>query len=327
MIQTTTRNTALALALLAGLLPAVTLRAEPQPSSELLLPYFEVDLTGFGLTTLFHVTNAADHPVPVTMTVHSNWGIPLVGAQVFLEPRQTRAFNLRDWLLFGRLPGETLDAGALGHLQAALLGLPSPADGLYYGSETRPEVAVGYVTARVAGETGERSLWGNYFLIDPQNDSAQGDVLVDLDPDSPTHGLCRSHLLFFLEGGAFDGGTELLVWTGRQGMPSASPEGYDNRVGLHVVAHDGGGVQVAEGRQEVLTSSARPLAELSFPETAGTLEVLAIEDAEGAPMASFVALRYRAEGRYSVGLQAFCQPMTATLSGAAGGGAGSAGDD
>src|SRR5688500_4959885 len=83
----------MALAALCG--PAA---AQNQASSDLLLPYFEVDAANpGGLTTLFAVGNSTDKPVAVSATVYTNWGIPILEAPFTLQPREIRTVNLRDW--------------------------------------------------------------------------------------------------------------------------------------------------------------------------------------------------------------------------------------
>ena len=57
--------------------------AQNRPSSDLLLPYFEVDAANpGGLTTLFAVGNASKQPVEVLATLHTNWGIAILEVPV-----------------------------------------------------------------------------------------------------------------------------------------------------------------------------------------------------------------------------------------------------
>src|SRR5262245_47369731 len=112
------------------------LAAQPKPSSDLLLPWFEVDLEGGEATTVFAVANALDKPVDVTATVSTNWGIAVLEIPLRLKPREVRSFDLRAWL-------------AEEHLLAALSGRRSPRDGLFYSSPVRG-VAAGSVRLRTA---------------------------------------------------------------------------------------------------------------------------------------------------------------------------------
>lgn len=54
--------------------------AEIRPSSDVLVPYFEVDLSDpqMGATTLFAGVNDSPQAVDVLMILSSNWGIPLL---------------------------------------------------------------------------------------------------------------------------------------------------------------------------------------------------------------------------------------------------------
>src|SRR5689334_22016123 len=79
-----------------------TAAAQNVPSSDVLLPYFEVDNANQGgVTTLFAVGNATDKPVDVLATVYTNWGIPILEVPFALQPHQVRTVNLRDWFKSG----------------------------------------------------------------------------------------------------------------------------------------------------------------------------------------------------------------------------------
>ncbi len=151
-----------------------------------------------------------------------------------------------------------LQGNALADLQAKLTGQPSVVDGQCYGSE-RPEsrIAVGFLTVDTlndcsstilfpddegyfeAGGNGLASndnvLWGDFYLIDPSENYAQGFEAVGVvaDPDRfvgndirsfyqvtedesddrvPLSSKLRSR---FLNGGAFDGSTQFIIWTQR----------------------------------------------------------------------------------------------------------------
>src|SRR5688500_3493058 len=83
--------------------------AQDQPSSDLLLPYFEVDAANAGgLTTLFAVGNSTKKPVEVLATVHTNWGIPVIEVPFTLQAHEVRTFNLRDWFRQGGDPKKAL---------------------------------------------------------------------------------------------------------------------------------------------------------------------------------------------------------------------------
>ena len=151
-----------------------------------------------------------------------------------------------------------LDGAARANLQAQLTGQPSPADGMCYGSERADNrIAVGFLTVDalndcsqnirfpddpgyfVAGGNGLASndnvLWGDYSLINPAENFAQGfeAIAVVADPDRFVDNNIRSFYQVtederddrvpissqmrarFLNGGVFDGSTQLTVWVQR----------------------------------------------------------------------------------------------------------------
>ncbi len=134
-------------------------------------------------------------------------------------------------------------------LRSILTGRPHPQDGLCHSSEVADgRLATGYLTVDVVRDcsgaelrtpfdpdyfadggtglaTNDNALAGDFFLIDADNDFAQGETLVPLIADADRFGspsfyrrddgrmplpvALRSR---FLNGGAFTGGTELLIW-------------------------------------------------------------------------------------------------------------------
>lgn len=157
-----------------------------------------------------------------------------------------------------------LDSNALADLQAKLTGQPSPVDGQCYGSD-RPanRTAVGFLTVDTlndcsstirfpdddgyfaSGGTGLASnnnvLWGDFYLIDPSENYAQGfeavGVVADADRFAGTDirsfyqvtldtrdnrvPLSSKLRTRFLNGGEFTGSTQLLIWTQRS--PDLAP--------------------------------------------------------------------------------------------------------
>lgn len=256
-----------------------------RPAASLLIPYFEVDLGDpEGANTLFSVNNVSFDPVVANVVLWTDWGLPTLAFNVFLDRLAIRTLNLRLLLTQGTLPSAgpaagahqdfpgctdpmavpALDEAALAALRAQHTGAPHPDDGLCYGSgETPPDVAVGYITidalddcsteVRLPGDEGyfgaggsglasnRNVLWGDVFLLDESGDSAQGLEPVSLTADQHMLGLFSTPATFyspwvadaadsrlplpfawrsrFLDGGPFDGGTDLLLWTVGAGAP------------------------------------------------------------------------------------------------------------
>ena len=224
------RRAAYAPLAICALLAAPPATAEPcqvgsRPAATLLLPYFEVDLEAEeGPTTLFSVNNAAAEGVLARLVVWTDWGVPVLGFDVYLGPNRVQPIDLRRVLVEGVLPvsgppmGEgfpscdrplsnpELDAAALASLQAKLTGQPAPEDGLCYGEPRAGTLAVGYLTVDVLNDCSaeiryptdegyfadggqgvagnDNVLWGDWFLIDEANDLAQGFDLVAAAADA-----------------------------------------------------------------------------------------------------------------------------------------------
>jgi hypothetical protein len=279
---------AFAIALTASAAPAAQLR----PSSDLLLPSFEVDLDPAGVTTLFAVGNAADKPVDVLATVRTNWGIPILDVAFTLQPEEIRTVNLRDWLRDGGDPGRSLSPVAPAHLAAAASGRPSPKDGLYYGTEVRPGLAVGSVTLRTRAGRSD-ALWGDWFVVDATGAASRGNVLVDIDRAGGHSALCRRFLLRYLGGGPLDASTRVVVWRDTVGQPSATPAA---RPGLQLVA----GASSESGRRlDLLALDTFGIADLGLADGFGSLRIETAEDV-------YIGVEHSAGDRFSVALQAFC---------------------
>ena len=289
--------TLIALWTLGALALAAAAGARPAPSSDLLLPFFEVDLDG-GKTTYFAVVNASSEPVDVRIRVFSNWAVEVASATTTLRGEEARTLDLGDWLVRGELPGTPMDAAELEHCQAALSGQRSPRDELYYSTETAFRRAVGYVTIAVVGKARPAVLFGDYFVVDLDGERAHGDVLVDVAVES--RDLCRRHGLRFLTGGSFDGDTEILIWSGGAGQPAHSayyPAEDKAATALDVFRQDG--AALARRDLDVLPAAVVKVSELGVGADFGWLNLATAED-------SFVAVRYAARERYGVDLQTFC---------------------
>jgi len=301
---------------LAFLVPAAA-RAEigtPDvvPAATLLLPRFEVDLANpGGTTTLLSINNASDDVVLASVTLWSEWAVPVVAFNVYLTGYDVHTVNLRDVIAFGDLPntgpsnalsslgafsvgphstfGGTCSA-ALGAapnhanlsgmqlqvVQQALTGQPLSTNGQCASLPGDSTLARGYATVDVVrnctpdfpdhvgyfvdggqGTAGNANvLWGDYFVVSPEENFAQGYTLVHIEADgaslgvadgacdtvdrdpttfyctlrNPTtqpgednrEGLPSVYATRYLAGGAFTGGTELLAWRDKNGTGSGA---------------------------------------------------------------------------------------------------------
>lgn len=236
------------------------------PAATLLLPYFEVDLAGDdGVTTLFAVGNASAAPTFAHVTIWSNFSIPILDFDIYLTGYDIQTVNLRDVLLLGNLPLTGSLAGeqnpviddplVRAHFQTSLIGNPSPVTGDCAGLSFGDEVARGYVTIDdvnleslefpgdpgyfISGGNGiasnDNQLWGDFFIVEPNEASAQGGPLVHIEAEDGFTGGPNGYTFYaryafggvledereplpttfavrFLNGAGFDGGTDLLVW-------------------------------------------------------------------------------------------------------------------
>src|SRR5262249_54128950 len=75
-----------------------------RPGSTLLFPYFEVDLSRpDGLTTLISVNSASETPTLARVVLWTNWAVPELAFDLYLDPKDVQTINLRD-VFSGRLP-------------------------------------------------------------------------------------------------------------------------------------------------------------------------------------------------------------------------------
>lgn len=306
----TVRTVLAVLALVAVMVSAPAAAASSDATSDLLLPYFEVDLEGPGVTTLVAVVNTSDEEVPVVFDLYTNWGNGVLSVPLVLQPRAVQSVNLRDWLTGSRLPeGIALPQDEIDHVQAALCGEASPRDGLFYGGyassaspppSPAPRRAVGYLTVR-AQRRSQDVLVGDYFIVDPMGNYSQADALVNVDlTASCGTGLCRRHALRFLNGGGFDGGTELLIWTPSHNGPAADSTQAAS-VPVHVTTRSFGesGAPLAELEMDVQPLEVVRVADMGLGEAFGWIDL-------ELPMDSFVAVRYTAENRFSAVFRSSC---------------------
>lgn len=287
--------------------------AEIKPSSDVLVPYFEVDLDApmLGLTTLFAVVNDDDKPVSTVVRVHSNWGIPILTIPMSIKPDEVRSFNLRDWVVYGRLPDRQLTPAEIAHVQAALSGKPSPKDGLYYGSETDPGLAVGYVVIRTTGPDRPDVLWGDYYMIDAQRSYFGAETLVNIDPQVEDPPTCLRHGVRFLNGGNLTHGTQLLFWTEREWPPSPAPKPIAPwTVDTNLCVYDEPGHHVEDHEMDILPVQVVKVDELDLQPRFGWLDITTGER-------SFITEHLHTMQAPSATLHAYCLPEETGPAGAA----------
>ncbi|HET9226813.1 MAG TPA: hypothetical protein VFR31_09110, partial [Thermoanaerobaculia bacterium] len=274
---------------------AGVLTAQPKPSSDLLLPYFEVDLEGGEATTVFAVANSLDKPVDVVAALYTNWGIPVVSTQLRLQPRQIWTADLHDWIVGGALPGrKPLTAGEVLVVQAMLSGQPSPADGLYYSTDSAFGRATGYLTLRTVRSGGKKgskpdALRGESFLVDPEQGPARGFDLVDIDK-ATTKELCNRHNVRHLSGIGLSE-AQLIVWRDLSGQILPTPVAVERRRQIDVSIYAPDGRLVRTQAFQLLPTEQVPVTELGLAEPLGRIEiatsdasVAVIQDTSGGPL-------------------------------------------
>ena len=76
------------------------------PAATLLLPYFEVDITsaaGTGETTIFTITNTANLPQAVQVTLWTDYDYPVMSFNIFLTGYDVQSINLYDVIRRGQI--------------------------------------------------------------------------------------------------------------------------------------------------------------------------------------------------------------------------------
>ncbi len=234
-----------------------------------------------------------------------------------------------------------LDKPALTRLQARLVGEPDPVDGLCYAeAEGETRLATGYVTVDVvkgcsesihtpyddgyfaaddsALASDDNILWGDFYFIDDTQDSAQGFAAVTLlagDEMVGTDGrsfyglgdrrqpLPQVHVTRFFNGGAFTGGTDLLLWLDLRGptepMTCLGRCRSARYLHLQELPEAGGEPQTAFFRVVTkITQRLRVGKDVPVSSIVGSLKACNV------PVQSWVLPIHRATGRFSVGTDA-----------------------
>jgi hypothetical protein len=213
---------------------------------------FNVYLTGYDVVTF----NLRDLFTTGTtpMTSHDDTSISPVG--VFsLDTNPVTGVGPGSASCDGQLPLPTLPGPLLTHIRNAHTGNASAVfSGACSGTNQGDNVARGYITIDnvnfctldFPGDTGyfitggagaannQNQLWGDYFYVDVANAFAQGETLVHLEADDALgsgnytyyyryslgadqrEGLSSTWATRYATGGAFSGGTDLIVWRDAQ---------------------------------------------------------------------------------------------------------------
>lgn len=299
------------LLLLAGLLAvAPAANADRCTCGDLLLPHFEVHLPPPGgshtpaFTTTFAVGSNADHAQTIRLRLYTNWGIPVLTVNYDLEPRAVLTVNLRDWLINGQLPNETLGADELAHLQAALSGQLSPKDGKYYSSVESPDTMVGFILIEAAYNQGTQShLFGDIFFLGPTAADARGESMVRL-VSNPSREVCEQHILRFLEGGQINAQTSLKIWIPLAGtaQTSATPDFALRHMSCTV--WDEAGNEIAQRSVDLLATQIIQVADLNLPANYGWMTC-------SFSTAAAVFVSHQNSNGYQLALRTFCEEAVA----------------
>ncbi|HEY2295095.1 MAG TPA: hypothetical protein VGM86_30705, partial [Thermoanaerobaculia bacterium] len=274
--------------------------AQPRPSAEVLLPYFEVEAKANGTTTMLAVANALDKPVDIQMNLYSNWGIAISQMPLTLAAHEVHTFNLSTWVN-GQMPGHSLTGAALAHLKAALSGKRSPKDNLFYSTPVAGRFT-GYVRIVTQSPARPAALWGDYFFLDQARHVTYANDLVNLDTQVGCPGVCKRHALRFLAGTPFDDGTRVMVWTGKNGQPSASPKPGTLLAQADATIFDEAGTPQGGSQSSFLSTQSLTLADLGVQQPFGWLDLETDSDV-------FIAVQYGASNGLSLGLLAYCLPV------------------
>ncbi|MEM6793518.1 MAG: hypothetical protein AAF725_06020, partial [Acidobacteriota bacterium] len=234
-------------------------------SDRLVLPRFQFDgLPGGTLDTLFAVRNTTTSGLTVDFNVVSDFE-PAFTVEVPLAGKETRSFSVRN--LFDGFFAVDEEGMARGYLEIDVRGFS------------------------VFAPT--RSIQGDYFLVDPANNFASGDRLINRSVISEFIDLCRGFEVRFFNGGTFDGGTEISFWLERL-------SDSDREVSFSVFSEGGTLLRSGDlgfGRQSVSLQASLLALDAPF----GVIEFVFNDGILGYATGVFSAL-----GRFSVGVNASC---------------------
>lgn len=206
---------------------------------------FDVYLTGYDVQTI----NLRDIFVNGTLPRTASDG---QDPQDTISPQGPASQDINFASCTGVLPytNPAVSASFRAHLQAWFQGNQSPATGNCAGSKTRDGIMRGYVTVDTVNAcnllfpsqllqgydavlTDQNVLWGDMIIVNPAQNFAQGETVVHIEA-CPTCFVPGDHTFYgryanataidarealpttmaarYLNGGAFSGGTDFLVW-------------------------------------------------------------------------------------------------------------------
>lgn len=103
------------------------------PAATLLLPYFQVQLTGSAntaQTTVFSVVNVSPYPQIARVTVWTDWGYPALMFNLFMSGYEAKSVDMREMLVRGHVPTEATPVGrfSYGNYASPYLYVPFTGD-------------------------------------------------------------------------------------------------------------------------------------------------------------------------------------------------------
>ena len=228
----------------------------------LVLPRFRVDTTNVnGINTLFAVRNTTEGIREVNFQYRSDDG-SFVSEIFYLGPKEVKSVNMRD------VPGLAADESGIasGH--------------------------VNIIDSQFIEAEPNSLIQGDYFLVDPENNFASGDRLLNYTSVHSFIDMCSNFEIRFFNGGAFAGGAEITVFLGG-GLQDDHEFAYS--------VYTESGTLVRTGTVNMTTQSAH------FPASflAGETEFGVIEIAFNGTF-GHVSSVFSAQGRFSVGLNGMC---------------------
>lgn len=253
---------------------AVAPKFTDEPADAFMLPMFKLDRSNAqGETTLIAVRNTTDqgHDLSIEYWVDGAFSpsdTPDLVQSFSLNPHQVKTINLRD------LPEITGGAGG-------------------------DAVIRGWLRVDHADGVGD-VFSADWFRVNPAEDFASGGRMVDVDHS----GLCTFWDLRYLIGSGFDGGTRLEVFVDTPlGGNTSTDDPSFTVVFIDEAGVPQGGVDVFSSRQVAELDVEELLAVLpGTPAQLGAMEITFHTGTNG----GLVTGTYRAEGRYSIGLNATC---------------------